>query len=170
MPHQNQAGVWVCLTAVRPAVPKRCSCTARKRNAERRVVHRRVLALARAVCRPQVADAVEGVELARAAPVLAQAGRVQRVAVGQHGGTGRGAIADIAVSAGAVRLADTQAQAVVGVAAHKSSHKWMLLTKPSAQKASSFANPSEKHQTIFRQLFVLGTTLCNMNDHVGQSI
>ena len=115
MPHQNQAGVWVCLTAVRPAVPKRCSCTARKRNAERRVIHRCILALTRAVRRPQVAETVEVVVNAGAAPVLAQAGRVQRVTVNQDRGAGRGAVADIAVAARAVRFAYSEAQAVVGV-------------------------------------------------------
>ena len=115
MPHQHQTGVQVCLAPVRPAVPKRCSCTARKRNAERRVIHRCILALTRAVRRPQVAETVEVVVNAGAAPVLAQAGRVQRVTVNQDRGAGRGAVADVRVYAGAVRFAHPQAQAVIGV-------------------------------------------------------
>ena len=122
MAHHNQARVQVCLASVRPPVPKRRPCAARKRDTERRVVHRRILALARAVCRPQVADAVEGVELARAAPVLAQAGRVQRVTVNQDRGAGRGAVADVRVYAGAVRFAHPQAQAVVGVGRARCDH------------------------------------------------
>ena len=115
MAHQNQARVQVCLAPVRPAVPERGARAARERDAERRVIHRRILALARAVCRPQVAEAVEVVVNAGAAPVLAQAGRVKRMAVGQHRGAGRGAVAHIAVGAGAVRFAHTQAEAVVGI-------------------------------------------------------
>ena len=116
MAHQNQARVQVCLAPVRPAVPERGARAARERDAERRVIHRRVLALARAVCRPQVAEAVEVVVNAGAAPVLAQAGRVQRVTVNQDRGAGRGAVADIRVGAGAVCFTDTQAQAVVDIA------------------------------------------------------
>ena len=115
MPHQHQARVQVCLAPVRPAVPERGARAARERDAERRVIHRRVLALARAVCRPQVAETVEVVVNAGTAPVLAQAGRVQRVTVNQDRGAGRGAVADVRVYAGAVRFAHPQAQAVVGV-------------------------------------------------------
>ena len=103
MPHQHQARVQVCLAPVRPAVPERGARAARERDAEARKVDVPKLVLGRAVQRLQVAEAVEAVVVADPAPVLRQPRRIQHVAVRQHQGARGGAVADIRVSAGAVR-------------------------------------------------------------------
>ena len=116
VPHQHQARVRVHLTTVRPAKAERRTAAACRRHAPKPVeVDVLKLVLRGAIQRLQVAEAVEAVVVADPAPVLAKAGRVEGMAVGQHGSTGCSAVADVSVSAGAVRFAYSEAQAVVGV-------------------------------------------------------
>ena len=99
VPHQHQARVRVHLTAVRPAeAERRRGACRRERCAEARKVNVPKLVLRGAIQRLQVAEAVEAVVVADPAPVLRQPRRIQHVAVRQHQGAGRGAVADIAVN------------------------------------------------------------------------
>ncbi len=61
---------------------------------------------------PQRAGVGEGAGLA---PMVGEAGRVDGQAVGEHGGAGACAVADVGVGAGGVGLAHPQAKPVVGV-------------------------------------------------------
>ena len=63
----------------------------------------------------QAAQRVGVGEGAGPVPVVGEAGRVDGQAVGEHGGAGGGAVADVEVDAGGVGLARPQAQPVVGV-------------------------------------------------------
>ena len=99
VPHQHQARVRVHLTTVRPAKAERRTAAACRRHAPKPVeVDVLKLVLRGAIQRLQVAEAVEAVVVADPAPVLRQPRRIQHVAVRQHQGAGRGAVADIAVN------------------------------------------------------------------------
>ena len=120
MPHQNQACVRVCLAPVRSSKAEQRGAACRRNHSPKpRKVYVAKLVLRRPVQRPKVAQAVEVIEDTRAAPVFTQARRIQSVAVRQHRGAGRRAVANISIGAGAVRFAHPQAQAVVSVAVHK---------------------------------------------------
>ena len=104
------------MAPVRPPKAERRPAAGRRNHApEAREVYVPKLALSCPVRRLQVAQTVERVERRHAAPALAEARRIQGMTVREHRGAGGSAVADISISAGAVRLADPEVQAVVGV-------------------------------------------------------